>query len=205
MTVSLTPTAVDIPASVAVPADGELVNSASVQGYVQPILNGIKYASNLVSLFVTGGVANIVGTLNLQSTGSLILNSVVIPQPGSPVLIGVDGVSSGGRVRAPKNVVNAQTVASTYFFDVATDLVFNSAGTSGVVWQLNDSAITPNPGECITFINHSTFPIQLNQVDGSGISNLKLVSGFLYGITMCFDPIGGSGATWQPVDYRITP
>lgn len=51
MTVPITPVPVRIPATVAIPADGESVNSASVAAYVQTLANAIEYSKLTVDIW----------------------------------------------------------------------------------------------------------------------------------------------------------
>lgn len=198
MTIPLLPVSAELPAIVNAPADGEAVNSASVIGYAQTIVNGIRFASDLVKLFVNGGVANITGGLSLLATGNLVFNSLVIP-PSGQMLFGVDGASSGGRIRAPKNVFQGLTGAGTYVYDpVSVDHVFNAASTTGVIWKLGGS---PKNGECVTFTNFSANPIALQDPAGSLITNLRFSpgSGVRYSTTMCWNPVN-AGPAWYEIN-----
>src|SRR6478609_7713813 len=73
MTVNLTPTPVVLPGAVAIPADGDAVNSAGIAAYMQPALNGIKYTQdNITTKFLTAGSlastpANMGFDFNLQA------------------------------------------------------------------------------------------------------------------------------------------
>ena len=60
MPVNLNPTPVNLPAAVAIPADGELVNSASVAPYVQTAINGIAWLRSVL----TGGTSQVIDLLN---------------------------------------------------------------------------------------------------------------------------------------------
>jgi len=198
---TIEPVPVRLPSNVTFPNDGEGVDRASTLEAGTQLCNGVEYVSRLVDKFDHGGTVGTVGNFIWSSTGFLIFNNVTIPPPGNPIGI-PDGATSAGRIRAPKAAVVSPTAAGTYVFDRQTvDHVFNIASATGVIWQIGNSA--PAPGECIRFVNMSITPIPLQDPLGSLIVTLAYVPNGTYAITMCFNPSGGTGATWQPIDYTV--
>jgi hypothetical protein len=77
MTVPITPVPVRLPATVAIPADGESVNSAGVAAYVQTLANAIEYNQPVNDIWVadlTSPSAHNAVYNGTFSSGSLIAN-----------------------------------------------------------------------------------------------------------------------------------
>ena len=193
MTVPLTPASAVLPATVSVPAPGEAVNSAGIQAYVQTIVNAISYATNIALKFVNGGV--------ISTTANLVLNALVLPYAaGDPILVGVDGLVSGGRVRSSKSVVRGAVTTGVFFYDCASvDHVFTAGPVTGApVWQIG--ATTPANPETIRFVNFDTNPVVVKDPGGGVLITIKYVSTFAYAVTFAY-----LSGTWTLIDEDIHP
>jgi hypothetical protein len=205
VTTPLTPVANVLPATVAIPSDGELVNSASVAGYIQPTLDAIAFAQGFVNAFINGGTLQPAALLLIQgpNTGtSISINAASFPHAGDgPVDLGLYGAKSSARVRAPKSVSQGSNAAGTHLFQLAfTDHVWNrSAVAVGCIWQIA-TASGLSPGECIRFVNFDTALLPIKDHTGATIVQLSFFTANIYAITMCWN-----GSTWDIIDESVLP
>lgn len=172
MSVPLTPTGVKLPASVDIPADGELVNSASVAGYVQAIINALKWATDYVAPLREGGLVAPLDSLNISAGAGhvVVVQGLSLDHPadgGRGALV--------GRLRAPKSAVAGALTAGTTSYDWADyDEVYAlftaAAGTS---WLF----LSATEGARMSCYSISTVSIALLDQAGSTMITLRYASG----------------------------
>lgn len=200
MTIPLTPTAIRLPSPVAIPADGESVDSASVQLYEQTTLDGIEYASVVADRLNNGGTLTAGSDVHLNTSGaSYHINGLEIPDAGTAVLTG--DLSVSGYINKKSRVVLGGGVAgTTYTYSTAgTEHVYigNGGVGVGVIWKITDSA-TQRPIRFVCF--DSTNGLTIQTPSGSTIVALKFSSGFYFAATVMYD-----GASHAIIDLSRYP
>jgi hypothetical protein len=136
MTTPLTPTPVRLGATLPIPSDAELADSASLAGPLQPCANAIEWASRVCDVLVTGG--GLVGTNNVSlATGAgkvYSINGLIIPAQ-----IDTQEISYAGSIQARRRILKATGSAGVQSVPYYTELMYlNTTPASGVIWRLTD-------------------------------------------------------------------
>lgn len=190
MTTPLTPTPVEVVATVPIPSDAEPANSASIAGFMQPTLNWIAWLSGLLQ----GGVNQHVDLLNgITAAFGLITGNFRVN--GNCLLMAPQLV---WKQTAPETTTGVHVYSPSDYSHVVSDN-FTASVQSGCVWRLPSPAGHAE-GENITFctLDGSTAVTVQNQA-GSTLATLKCDINLMYQVTVILR--AGAWVTTMPV-YR---
>ncbi len=224
MTIQLSPSPQKLPATVAVPGNGELVDNDSVVEYVQTIINALGYDKIVTVKLTEGGALSPAGGLSVVVPAGKIVSLnglqvastddgglVIVTDIGGlqvnhgSVFMGAVGLTSGGtafaRLRAPGGVIKGSNATGTHLFSTGSyDHVWNNlAAAGGCVWQIDaPPAGGFIVGERIKFVNFDANPIAIKDHLGAAIVSILFFTNNIFKIELCWN-----GSSWDTIDESV--
>lgn len=150
MTTPLTSVPVRIPATMNIPSDTEIADSSSLALFAQVLLNGVKYATELIEQLTVGGNVTPTGDVHWNQNA---LSGLKIEIDQTQFL--ADGSMYTGNVNQLRKLTAGAAGGTTLYLPDCRLVHFLGSGMGAAIWKIDDPADAARIGSCITFYNAS--------------------------------------------------
>ncbi len=196
MTTPLTPNFIRLPSSVPIPSPGEAVSSNSLRGFVQIIIDGIKYLYGTVDVFVFGGTINSGGAVVFQGA-NYTFNTVLSVAFSLFVTNDVfaNSVQCNAGCKAPRRMFAAVADSAITISPDQEDVFIlpGSVWTASRVLTLSHVAAVNGVSEFEVINKDPVFSIDVNDNGTGVITNVPATGGGKAKVARFFF----SGGVWQ--------